>query len=61
MPTSYISSQVHSLYFFYSCLLIYSGLGVGGGVLVWVFGFQLMGFGACGVGPSGFLGLGLSM
>ena len=23
----------------------------------WGWGFQLMGFGACGVGPSGFLGL----
>ena len=37
--------------------LIYGGFGV----LNWVFegwGFQLMGFLACGVGPSGLLGLG---
>ena len=27
----------------------------------WGWGFQLMGFGACGVGPSGFFGLGLSI
>ena len=33
------------------------------GVLDWVFGVggsQLMGYGACGVGPFGFFGLGLS-
>ena len=29
------------------------------GYLGW--GFQLMGFGACGVGPSGYYGLGLSI
>ena len=27
----------------------------------WGWGFQLMEFGACGVGPSGFFGLGLSI
>ena len=34
------------------------------GVLDWVIwgcGFQLMDFEACGVGPSGFFGLGLSI
>ena len=34
-------------------LLIYVGLGF------WGWGFHLMGFGVCGVGPSGFFGLGL--
>ena len=41
---------------FFSFLLIYGGLGFGVGVLDW--GFQLMGFGACGVGPSVFFGVG---
>ena len=27
----------------------------------WGWGFQLLGFGACGVGPSGLRGLGLSI
>ena len=37
------------------------GLGFWGWGLIlgfWGWGFQLMGFVACGVGPSGFLGLG---
>ena len=38
---------------FFSNLLIYGGLGF------WGWSFHLMGFGACGVEPSGFLGLGL--
>ena len=38
------------------------GFRVGGLRLgFWGWGIQLMGFGACGVGPSGFLGLGLSI
>ena len=48
--------------FFFLILLVYCGfgicclkLGLGG------WGLQLMGFGACGVGPSGFSGLGLSI
>ena len=47
------------LYNFFLFLLIYGGLGFGfwdwGHILgFWGWGFQLMGFGACGVGPSGF-------
>ena len=41
--------------------MVVCGLGFWGWVLILGFsgwGFQLMGFGACGVGPSGFLGLG---
>ena len=51
----------------YNCfllLLIYGGLGFWGLGLIsgfWGWGFQLMGFGACGVGPSGFFGFGLSI
>ena len=33
------------------------GLGLG----IWGWDFQLMGFGACGVRPSGFFGFGLSI
>ena len=50
------------LYNFFLFLPIYGGLGfLGCGVILgfWGWGFQLMGFGACGVGPSGFFGLGL--
>ena len=36
-------------------------LGLGSYIEFWDWGFQLMGFGACGVGPSGFFGLGLSI
>ena len=43
------------LYIFFLFWLIYGGLGF------WGWGFQLMGFGTCGVGPSGFFGLGLSI
>ena len=49
-------SQGYSLYFFlkfahYGCLEFWRwGLGLG----FWGWGFQLMGFGACVVGPSGF-------
>ena len=45
-------------------LLIYGGSGLWGLGLIlgfWGWGFQLIGFGACGVGPSGFFGLGLSI
>ena len=48
--------------FSYSCSFM-AVWGFGVGVLFWVFlgwGLQLMGFGACGVRPSGFFGLGLS-
>ena len=41
------------IYTFFSFLLIYS-LGLG----FWGRGFQLMGFWACGMGPSGFIGVG---
>ena len=40
------------LYNFFLFWLIYGGLGF------WGWGFQLMGFGACGVGPSGFFWVG---
>ena len=49
------------LYIFFLFLLIYDGLGFWGLGLIlgfWGWGFQLMRFGACGVGPSGFSGLG---
>ena len=56
-------SQVYSSYFFliFAHLWWFGVLGLGSyiGFLGW--GFQLMGFGACGVGPSGFFGLGLSI
>ena len=48
------------LYNFFLFLLIYGGLGFWGWGLIlgfWGWGFQLMGFGARGVGPSGFFGL----
>ena len=44
--------------------MIVWGLGFWGWVLIlgfWGWGFQLMGFWACGVGPSEFFGLGLSI
>ena len=52
-------SQGYSLLFFLF-LLIYGGLGFWGlliGFKGW--GFQLMWFGACGVGPSGFFQVGV--
>ena len=54
------------LYTFFLFLLINGGLGLGfwGWSLIlgfWGWGFQLMGYGTCGVGPSGFFGLGLSI
>ena len=51
-------------YNIFSILLIHGGLGfVGWGLTFgsWGWGFQLMWFGACGVRPSGFLGLWLSI
>ena len=54
----YIFSQGY-FYTFFSFLTIYGGLGVG--VWDWVFlglRFQLMGFGACGVEPYEFCGVG---
>ena len=53
-----------TLHNFFLFLLIAGGLefGVLGLILgFWGSGFQLMGFGACGVGPSGFVGFGLSI
>ena len=58
------------LYFFFPGLffIMFSYFGsfmvVWGWVLIsgfWGWGFHLMGFGACGVWPSGFFGLGLSI
>ena len=49
---------------FFRFLLIYGGVGVWGLGLrlgFWGWCFQLMGVGACGVGPSGFYGFGLSI
>ena len=48
---------------FFLFLLIYSGsglkiLGLGLRLDFWGWGFQLMGFGACGEGPTGFLRVG---
>ena len=46
------------LYNFFLFWLIYGGFGFWGGGLILGFGgrgFQLMGFGSCGVGPSGFV------
>ena len=47
---------------YFGSFLVVWGLGFWGwGLLLgfWGWGFQLVGFGACGVGPSGFFGLGL--
>ena len=60
-----ISKLKFVLYFFpfpglfFIIFLIFAGLGLRLGFWGWC--FQLMGFGACGVGPSGFVGLGLSI
>ena len=70
--TGYMLGKVMALYFFpriilyifFLFLLIYGGLGFWGWGLrlgFWGWGFQLRGFWACGVGPSGFLGLRLSI
>ena len=60
---SYIFSQGYSSYFFLIFAHLWwfgvSGLGSYIGFSGW--GFRLMGFGACGMGPSGFFGLGLSI
>ena len=52
------------IFSYFGSFMMVWGLGFWGwglilGFLGW--GFQLMGFGACGVGPSGFFGLGLSI
>ena len=52
---------LYNLFLFW---LIYGGLGFWGwGHILgfWGWGFQLIGFEACGVGPSGFFKLGLSL
>ena len=52
------------VYIFFLFMLIYGGLGFWGWSLrlgFWGWGLQLMGFGACGMGRSGFIGLGLSI
>ena len=46
-----------TFYYFYSLMVGWSW-GLRLGFLGW--GFQLIGFGACGVGPTGFFGWGLS-
>ena len=54
-PVGYIFFQGYSLHLF-SSFLIYGGLGFWGLDLesgFWGWGFQLMGFWACGVRPSG--------
>ena len=59
--TSYIFSPRVILINFYLFSLIYGGLGFwcwGLRLGVWGWGFQLMGFWACGEGPSGYLGQG---
>ena len=56
----YLSPQGYYIYIFPLFCSYYGGFG--GGVLDWVSGVglfsQLMGFCACGVGPSGFFGVG---
>ena len=56
-------SQGYSLYFFliFAHLWWFGVLGLGSYIGFWGWGFQLMEFGACGVGPSGFFGLELSI
>ena len=56
MQMLYFSPVLFSFIFFLF-LLNYGGLGFWGWCLIfgfWGWGFQLIGFGACGVGPSGF-------
>ena len=58
-PISYIFPMV-ILYTSLSFLLIFGALGLrvwGLRLSFWGWGFQLMGFGACGVGPSGCFGV----
>ena len=52
-----------ALYFFPAVILcnFFLVLPTYGGLGFWGTGFQLMGFGACGVGPSGFFGSWLSI
>ena len=50
-----------NLYNFFLYLAIYGGLGLGSLTGIGIGFFLLMGFGVCGVGPSGFFGLGLSI
>ena len=56
-------SQGYSLYFFLTLAHLWWFWGWGHTCILgfWGWGFQSMGFGACGVGPSGFLGLGFSV
>ena len=52
------------IFSYYGSFRVVWGLGFGGGGLIlgfWGWGFQLMGFGAYGVGPSGFFEFGLSI
>ena len=53
----YTFSQGYSLYFF-SFLLLYGVLKLGSWIGFRGWAFQLMGFGACGVGASGFFEVG---
>ena len=62
--TLYFFPGLFFLIFSYFCsFMVVWGLGFWGWRLIlgfWGWGFYLMGFGACGVGPSGFFGFGLS-
>ena len=70
MTHSFLSSR-EAIFFFpglffkifsYFCsFMVVWGFGVGVLLSFWGWGFHLMGFGACGVGPSGFFGFGLSI
>ena len=63
VTTAILFSQGYSLHFFliFAHLWWFWVLGLGLILGVWGWGFQLMGFGACGVGPYGFFGFGLSI
>ena len=55
---------LYNFFSYFGSFMVVWGLGfwVWGLILgFWGWGFQLMGFGACGVGPSGFFGLELSL
>ena len=63
-PGSLFDKKIFSPWLFFIIFLMFTHYG-GFGVMVlsgvFGLGFQLMGFGAFGVGPSGFCGLGLSV
>ena len=50
-----------TIFSYFGSFMVVWGLGFWGWGLIlgfWGWGFQLMGFGACGVGPSGFFWVG---